>query len=132
MEPKQNKAQLGFSLAEVMVTTLILAIVLTGALSMFIYCSLLSENAGNLSLSMGEAQSKLEEIRDSSFSSISSTYHGTTFNLTKPEGATGNITVAEVGSDVAADLLQVSITVNWTNRNNRALSSSLSTLVARH
>ncbi|VAW14533.1 hypothetical protein MNBD_BACTEROID05-1146 [hydrothermal vent metagenome] len=120
-----------FTLPELMIAVMILAIVLTGALGTFIYCSILSNSTKNRTFAISEAQSKIDEISDSTYDSIVSTYNSTTFNLTQISNGTASISVSQIGADVAADLLQVDITVSWKNKDNRDISSSLTAYVAR-
>ena len=120
-----------FTLPELLMAILTLSIVLTGAMSIFIYCTILTDNSRNLHQSIEEAHSKLEEIRNHDYDQIITDYHGTSFSLAQPSGATGTIAVNEVGADVAADLLQVDITVSWQNKNSRSNSSTISSMMSR-
>ena len=121
----------GLTLVELMATTVILAFVLTSALQLFFYCSALSENSGNMMFSMEEAQSKMEEIRQHAFDDVEADYDNTTFSLSRPSGATGEISVDEVGADVAANLLQITINVKWTNKNKRQNNKYLISMIAK-
>ena len=67
----------GFTLAEIMIAVGILAVVMVGLLQVYIHCSLLAEAAGNKSVAMAEAQSKMEEIRNYDFESIVPAYTST-------------------------------------------------------
>lgn len=64
----------GFTLAEILIAVGILAVVMIGLLQVYIHCSVLAEAAGNKSVAMSEAQSKMEEIRNHAFEDIVSTY----------------------------------------------------------
>ncbi len=67
----------GFTLAEILIAVGILAVVMVGLLQVYIHCSVLAEAAGNKSVAMAEAQSKMEEIRNYDFESIVSAYTST-------------------------------------------------------
>ena len=121
----------GVTLVELMATAVILTFVLTSSLQLFFYCSALSEASENMVLAMEEAQGKMEEIKKHTFSDIFDDYNGTTFNLERPANATGEISVAEVGSEVAKELLQIMITVTWQNKNDREHSKDLISLIAK-
>ncbi len=120
-----------FTLPELMIATMVLAFVLTGALGTFIYCSILSNAAKNRTAAISEAQSKLDEIANSTYDNIVSTYNSTTFNLTQITGGSASIAVSQIGADMAADLLQADVTINWTNKDGRDVSMSLTSYIAR-
>lgn len=64
----------GFTLVELLCATVILAVVLVGLIQMFVQCSFLSELAKNKTIAASIAQSKLEEIRNTDYAGIVSTY----------------------------------------------------------
>src|SRR4029077_768929 len=81
----------GFSLAELLVTIGILVTVIVILLQLFIYNSILAELSGNMGFAMSEAQSKMEEIKNSDFAVITTNYAsggtpGNTFNLSQGQG----------------------------------------------
>lgn len=119
-----------FTLAELLVAVFVLSIVITSFLSVMVVSSMLLSVSESQSLALGNAQSKMEEIRNVEFDSILSTYNGDTFTPGEPSGSSGSITVAEVGSDDASELLKVDITISWQNRDGRNLTNSLSSLIA--
>ena len=130
MSSKQDKmngfSKKGFTLAEVLITAGILVMVIGGLLQLFIYCSILSESTGNMAMAMADAQTKMEEIRNHTYSDITTDYvsggtPGNTFNLTLGNGK-GAIYIDSSN----ADLLQIEITVSWmNNRNNRYIGEDL-------
>ena len=87
---KQNKRwNKSFSLVEVLVTTGIITMVTLTLLRLFVYCSSLSEMAGNLTAAVTKAQDKMEEIRSDSYDLITTDYvlggtPGNTFSLSIP------------------------------------------------
>ena len=123
---RQNQG--GYTLVEVMISALILAVVIVGIMQLYIYTSVLAELAGDKITALNEAQSKMDEIRNTNFSSISTTYpSGTTFSL--PSQLTGNGTITLDASN--SDLYGVTITVTWTNQKGRGSTITLISKVAK-
>lgn len=128
-----HRSQRGLTLVEVMISVGILAFVIVGLLQLFVYCSTLADAAGNMTLAVNEAQTKMEEIRNHDFDSIAADYAsggtpGSTFILNSPSG-TGTITVSEVGG--SSQLLQIQIDVNWQNKDGRSASTTLISYIAK-
>ncbi len=123
----------GFTLVEVMISVGVLAFVIVGLLQLFVYCATLADAAGNTTLAVNEAQTKMEEIRNHNFDSIAADYAsggtpGNTFTLSSPSG-TGTITVSQVGG--SSQLLQIQIGVNWQNKDGRSASTTLISYIAK-
>ena len=115
----------GFSLIEVIVTVGILVIVLTSLLGLFIYCSTLAEASGNMTLAIREAQGKLDEIRDHSYSLITTDYGaggtpGNIFNLNQLNGK-GVIYFESPNPE----LLQIKVVVSWKNKDTRVIGEDV-------
>ena len=111
----------GFSLAELLVTVGILVTVIIILLQLFVYNSVLAELSGNMSQVMGEAQAKMEEIKNSDYSLITTDYAsggtpGNTFDLSQGQGK-GIIYI----DSSTADLLEVSIVISWRNKDGRVI-----------
>jgi len=128
---KKIGSKKGASLVEVLVAAAIIVLAFTGLLQVFLYSGVLAEMSGNITLAVQEAQSKIEEIRSHDFDSISTDYGGggtpgNTFTSALQNG-TGAVTITAVN----ADLLNVSVTVDWAERNGRTMTTSLATLLAR-
>lgn len=123
----------GFTLVEVMLTVGILAVVIVGLLQLFVYCATLAESAGNITLALNDAQSKIEEIRNHDFSSLTTDYGsggtpGNNFTLNSLNGS-GTVTIAQVGG--ASELLQVQIDAAWQNKNGRNFTQTLMSYAAQ-
>ena len=118
---KKCKEIAGFSLAEALVTLGLVVVIVTGVLQLFIYCAVLSELSGKMTGVVSEAQAKVEEIFNHSYTLITTDYAsggspGNTFDLTQ---ATGKGIILIDSSN--ADLLQIEVVVSWRNRNNRII-----------
>jgi prepilin-type N-terminal cleavage/methylation domain-containing protein len=112
----------GFTLVELLLATMILAVVLTGLMQVFIRSSVLAEMTRTKTAAMSEAIGKMEEIRNYDFDSIYADYNGTTFTLPQLDanGKAGNgyIYVAEI---VSGELLDVEIVITWWDKQGRAI-----------
>jgi len=109
----------GFTLVELLIATLILAIFLTGFMQIFFRSKVLTELTRNKTAAMTEAIGKMEEIRNHDFETIISTYDGTTFTLpqldaNRKEG-NGYIYVTTIAS---GELLEVEIVITWWDKED--------------
>ena len=125
---KQRK---GASLVEVMVAAGVMVIVFAGLLQVFLYSTILSDMSGNIIAATANAQDILEEMKAHDFDSIVTDYGasgtpGDTFTAWASNG-TGQITITAL----EPDLLQIDIVVSWTERSTRAMSESLTGLIAK-
>lgn len=113
----------GFTLLELMISSAILLVALSGLLSTFVYSLLINETSQNLVIAANDAQYVLEQIKSLSYNDIDA-YSPPQFN--NLEGETiPNPTVTQVRSG----LKQITVNVNWTERN-KARTFSLSTRIA--
>lgn len=76
----------GFTLVEVMISVGVLAFVIVGLLQLFVYCSTLADAAGNMTLAVNEAQTKMEEIRNYDFDRIVLDYTSTCACANRTDG----------------------------------------------
>ena len=117
MSCKNNKS--GFTLLELMIGVGVLIVALVGLLGVFAHMISLNENSGKLSLAVAACQAKLEEMRNSSFTDLYTTYNGTSFN---PNGfSSGEAKGAISINNSNAKLLQVFVSVSWMTRSNRVI-----------
>lgn len=115
----------GFSLAEILVAAGILVIVVVGLIQLFIQCSVLSELSGNITYAMTDAQAKLDEIRNHSYSFITTDYiaggtPGNTFDLTKGNGK-GVIEIDSSSPPYNPNLLKIRIVACWKENDGRVV-----------
>ena len=123
MIKKINSNNRGFTLVEVLVSALIMGSIIVGLLQLFIYCSLLSEMSGNITIATSEAQSKMDEIRNTTFSLITTNYpSGTSFNLNQITGK-GVIYIDSTTAPANSNLYRIKISVSWRNKNGRVIGS---------
>jgi prepilin-type N-terminal cleavage/methylation domain-containing protein len=117
--PQNMKAQ-GFTLAELMVATLILVIVLVGMLASYVTCMELADLSRNTSTAINIAQAKVEEIKNDTYINIQNDYdpagNGVPFNIV---GLTGRgVTYVNATNP---DLLRITVTVCWRQKNGRVI-----------
>ncbi len=110
-----------FTIVEVVMTAAILAVSIVGIVQLFAHNAFLTDLSRNLSVVIIEAQDKMEEIRNHSYSSIVADYSsggspGHTFALTNPIGR-GLIYIDSSNSN----LLKIEIMVSWRNRQGRVI-----------
>jgi len=113
------KVNKGFTLLELMIAAAILLIALSGLLSTFVYSLLINETSNNLVIAANDAQYVLEQMKSFSYNDLE--------NYTPPQFSNleNEIILAPVVAQVWPGLKQVTINVNWTERNKtRAFSLS--------
>lgn len=111
----------GFSLIEMMVAILILAVAIIGLLKLFVYTLNLNKLAGDMNIAISEAQGKLEEMRNCDFDDITTDYAsggtpGNTFSLARLNGA-GIIYIDSTNPE----LLKIEIVVSWMTLSRRII-----------
>ena len=128
----QISGKAGFTLAEIILATAILAFALASLLALFVSCMLLNDASRNLTQATGHAQFVMEEIRNTDFSNIAS-------NIGNGDWDWDNSTVTAQGLDAlrsesidtqvsGSDPLDVSVTVSWQDRSGRDRNMTLETL----
>jgi prepilin-type N-terminal cleavage/methylation domain-containing protein len=125
MRSSVRKRQQGFTLIELLVVVGILAIVILGLIQTFLLGSVLADLSHRKTIAVGEAQDKLEEILNHTFSSITADYGaggtpGNTFSLSQITGR-GVVTV----TSLSASLLLVDVVICFQYRNGRIFGEDL-------
>lgn len=108
---RRLRSQRGFSTLEVIVSLGIILIALTGTLSLFKagFGSLASSN--KLTVALNVARAKLEEIKGTEFSRITSLYpDGSTYTVPNLSGGALKV---EYPNGTSSDPLIVKVTVTW-------------------
>jgi len=117
----------GLTLVELMIAVMILAFVLVGLLETYIVCLELIEISKNTSIAINNAQAKLEEIKNYSYSQIKTQYNKVPFDVT---GITGKgVTYAfycNNPSDCSdsypqTSLLEIIASVSWKQKNGKVI-----------
>lgn len=104
----------GFTLAELMVSTGILGIVIAGILVSFIRCMELNEVSQNKSTATKAARSRMEVIKMTPYANLLATYNNVTFNVPGLNGkGVSYVTIID------AKNTQVTISVSWKQKNGR-------------
>ena len=104
---------------ELMIAVGVLIVALVGLLGVFAHMISLNENSGKLTLAVAACQAKLEEMRNSDFSNLYTTYNGTNFN--PPGFSSGEAKGAISINNSNPNLLQVFVSVSWRTRANRVV-----------
>jgi type II secretory pathway pseudopilin PulG len=116
---KPIKYKHGFTLLELMISVSVLIVALVGILGVFAHLVSLNENSSKLTLAVAACQGKLEEMRNSNFTTLYTTYNGTSFN---PNGfSSGEAKGAISINNSNPNLLQVYVSVSWRTRSSRVI-----------
>ena len=117
------KVESGFSMVELMVVVGILSFVIVSMVGLFIYSSAFATMSGNMTNAVGEAQNKLEEIRNYDFDWIASKYNTSPSNVFDLTQLTGKGCIYVDSSN--ANLLIVEVDVSWKNKSNRTVGEDI-------
>lgn len=113
------KSNSGLTLLELMIATAILVVAIAGLLATFTGLFSLNENTRKLTLAATACQDKMEEIRNSSFATLYTTYNNTSF---EPAGFIASDAEGTVYIDnTDPDLLEVAVSVSWRGRSNKII-----------
>ena len=119
---KGIRSKQGYTLIEVLVAAVVVVIALVAVVRLYVFCSFLSEMTGNMTRATSAAQSKMEEIRNYTYTSIASDYAsggavGNTFNVTNSKGTKMGKGVVYIDSSTSS-LLEVKVVVCWQDDKN--------------
>jgi len=104
----------GATLIEVLVASALLILAVSGILISYLRCMELTETARNMSRAVQAAQSRMEQIRSTTYANIVSTHDNVGFAIPGLNG----YGVSYV-DDSQIDLLLVTISVSWEQKNGR-------------
>ncbi|HSV43529.1 MAG TPA: type II secretion system protein [Candidatus Bathyarchaeia archaeon] len=104
----------GATLVEVLVTAAILAVAVTGILMSYLQCMELTEVAKNMSRAVQAAQTRMEQIRSTPYTTIKATYDNIGFSVSGLNGYGASFV-----NDTAGDLLEIRVVVCWKQKNGR-------------
>ncbi len=119
----------GFTLIELVIGMGILAFALCGIVSGLVTFMSLAEMARDKTVAVNDAQQLMEQIQDTSFSSVASVAW-TSWAVNNGCNTLNNEQVNVAFAYPGVDLLQIRVTVTWQTRN-RPMSVSMVTLRTR-
>ncbi len=132
-----KKTDQGFTLVELLLSIMVLAGALTGALLLFINCIILNETSRNLTIATTHIQFLLEDIKDTNFINIASGINAGNWNWNTADITLNGLTplnnetmTANLGAGGTANLLEIIASVSWLERGTRNRSLSFRTLLA--
>ncbi len=121
-----SKSSCGLTLAEVLVSTVILVLAGCGLLYSYVTCLELDELGKNTTRVIDQVRAQVETIRNTTFGNISATYNNATFTLPGLTGI-GKIYVASVdpnglyGGATNTHVLQVKVVFCWKQSRGRII-----------
>ena len=123
---KYWKSQDGFTLAEIIIATAVFMIAFVGILLSYLRSVELSELSRNSSTAVQAARSRMEQIKDTSFSQIMGNYNIVTFTAAGLNGK--GVSYVD---NTNPDLLLVTISFCWQQKNGKIIGedSNLNGLV---
>ena len=130
---KRLASALGFTLPELLLMAAILSYTFSVILLSFITSMAINEDSRNLTVANSHAQFVMEEIKNTAFGSIGTNI--TTGNWTWNTAAVGTHGLTAIKNEsitttyTGSTLLDIIVTVYWTNANGRARNKSLRTLL---
>lgn len=126
-----SRGQGGFTLIEVLITTLLLTIGLLGTLGLT--TGVIRGNFFGKNITSGTviAQTQLEAIQNSGYTNATTTNFPATAATVSMGGVNFSRTTTITGNSPAANMKTISVTVTWNEANNAARSVSLQTILAQ-
>lgn len=136
-DPTMKLSDRAFTLPELLLAAAILAVVVTGMLSLFVSCLFLNENNRNLTVASSHAQYIMEEIKNTDFMAIKSKADNGDWDWCQA-GDFSDHSLAYLNSECvdtqvnwqdapSNTLLDVVVQVNWQDRGGRQRVLSLET-----
>ncbi len=116
-EPRNSVT--GFTLVEVLLCMALLLGLFFGGMSIYVYCFDIQETARNTNSALNDVRAKLEEIRNSDFSSIVTTYNLKVFDLSEKNGKIRTEAVYVVGSN--NNLIDIRAVACWRQKGGRII-----------
>ena len=105
----------GFTLPELLMATVLMAAIFTGALLTILKCMELSDIARNSSIAVLSAKSKMAEIENTNYTQIYTTYNNVSFNITGLTNAKGVTYV----NNSTPNILVITVVICWKQPNGR-------------
>ena len=107
----------GFSIVEVLIATVVLALAICGILGAYTTCLVLVTTSKNVSAATNAAQGVIEEIRSTPFVDIINDFDGMIFTVNDIPSSRGVVYVTDTGALGSSELLGVTVSVCWQQGN---------------
>ena len=104
----------GFTLAELLIATALLTVILTGVMVTFFRCLELNEVSANTSKAVLAARARMAQIEGTNYSQVNATFDNVTFNVSGLNGK--GVTYVD---DSVPNILTVTTVVCWRQKSNR-------------
>ena len=105
----------GFTLPELLIATVLMAVIFTGVLLTILKCMELSDIARNSSTAVLAAKSKMAEIENTAYSQIFANYNNVSFNINGLTNAKGVTYV----NNSTPNILTITMVICWKQPNGR-------------
>ncbi len=109
-------SRFSFTLVELLIASVVFILTLVGILLSYMKCVELNEHSRNLSIAMRGLESRFEDIKNTPFSQIKTSYNQVTFT-----NANLNGTGVSGVDDTNPALLRVSMSFSWRQSNGRIM-----------
>ncbi|MFH1771594.1 MAG: hypothetical protein ABH872_02150 [Candidatus Omnitrophota bacterium] len=130
---KQKKKS--FTLSEVLLAAVILAVSFCALLLVFITSALLNASSRGLTVAMTHAQYIMEEVKNTNFSQIKTDINNNVWDLGVSDIESRGLSPLNsetIDTEVTGTaLLDITVTVNWQERSGRNMSTAIETLIAQ-
>jgi len=130
-DKRQNRSKRfnqGITLTEVLFTTLILSVVIVGSIGLFAKCRIFTDEIKVHTIVNNALNEQMEEIRGYPYSTIttlSAAFDPTVYNASNESTWSGTGALALEDPFTDDNIRKVTLTVNWTSPQGRALSKSM-------
>jgi prepilin-type N-terminal cleavage/methylation domain-containing protein len=124
----------GFTLVEIMVATLILAVVIGALVTGLVQCFNLTNLGREQDIALNAAQEKIEEIANSNLNDSTIVYYnGQVFNVSGLSSANpGLVNLTQLYHNSSpTDLFDLNVTISWQQSSGRNISRSLTTTLVK-
>ena len=115
---KSSLRSKGFTLIEILISLVILSVALLGLAGLMVQTTKNNSYGGLMTEAATFAQDKFEEMRAIGWAKIN--HNATTIDY--PKSSTGvNYTRSVVTKPINANLTEINVTINWTDRTNHSI-----------
>lgn len=121
---KNLNSNSGFTLVEIVLVVAFLGILLTGVLTIFVNVMTTNKSNEYYSLAYKQLDSKIEEIRNTPFTSLPT--YPTSFTPTSlPGNPTGTVTLTNnIDGNVETNIYQVDVSITWNFKRQQTIKTS--------